>query len=67
MIQVFQMRLRRFFKAEEGAITVDWVVLTAGIVGLCLIAYSVMERETVSLANAAGTAVGARSAELPSK
>ena len=29
-------RLRRFVRAEEGAATVDWVVGTAGAVGLTL-------------------------------
>ena len=28
------MLLKRFLAAEEGAITVDWVVLTAAVVGL---------------------------------
>lgn len=26
--------IQRFRKTEDGAVTVDWVVLTAGIVGL---------------------------------
>jgi Flp pilus assembly pilin Flp len=30
--------LKRFLKDERGAVTVDWVVLTAGIVVLGLIA-----------------------------
>ena len=29
--------LKRFHKDEDGAVTVDWVVLTAAIVGLGLI------------------------------
>ena len=29
-----QARLARFFGDEEGAVTVDWVVLTAAVVGL---------------------------------
>ncbi len=28
------MQLWRFLHAEEGAVTVDWVVLTAAVVGL---------------------------------
>ena len=27
-------RLARFFEKEDGAVTVDWVVLTAAVVGL---------------------------------
>lgn len=26
--------LKRFFDADDGAVTVDWVVLTAAVVGL---------------------------------
>ncbi len=28
-------RIVAFLKDEAGAVTVDWVVLTAGVVGLC--------------------------------
>lgn len=56
-----------FFRSEDGAITVDWVVLTAGMIGLCLIAYTVLEKESVALAQATGTAVGDRQTELPAK
>ena len=28
--------ITKFAKSEDGAITVDWVVLTAGIVGLAI-------------------------------
>jgi Flp pilus assembly pilin Flp len=30
-------RLARFVRAEDGAVTVDWVVLTAAVVGLGLL------------------------------
>jgi Flp pilus assembly pilin Flp len=30
------MQAKRFLRAEDGAVTVDWVVLTAAIVGLGL-------------------------------
>ena len=30
-------KLFRFWRAEDGAVTVDWVVLTAAIVGLGLV------------------------------
>ena len=29
-------RVRRYLGSEDGAITVDWVVITAGIVGLTI-------------------------------
>jgi hypothetical protein len=34
--------LQRFFKSESGAITADWVVITASVVGLGLAAYAVV-------------------------
>ncbi|WP_179378999.1 hypothetical protein [Jannaschia marina] len=36
------MSLRRFLAAETGAVTVDWVVLTAAMVGLALAVSSVV-------------------------
>lgn len=48
---------RRFFRKEEGAVTVDWVVLTAGIIGLCLFAYWQIETSTKGLATATATAI----------
>ncbi|KIN60274.1 hypothetical protein Z945_1242 [Sulfitobacter noctilucae] len=29
-------KIKNFFSAEEGAVTVDWVVLTAAVVGLAV-------------------------------
>lgn len=60
-----EVKLPRFLSSEDGAVTVDWVVLTAGMIGLCLIAYSILEKESLTLARAAGTAVGERVTELP--
>lgn len=31
---------KRFFKDESGAVTVDWVVLTAAVVGLAAVAFN---------------------------
>ena len=36
------MILKEFGRDQEGAVTVDWVVLTAGIVGLGLVVISAM-------------------------
>lgn len=45
--------MRKHFKAfkddEDGAVTVDWVILTAGIVGFCIAAYTVVENSTLGL------------------
>ena len=34
---------KNFSKDESGAVTVDWVVLTAAVVGLAVAAYSSIE------------------------
>jgi Flp pilus assembly pilin Flp len=33
-------RIRNFIEHEDGAVTVDWVVLTAAIVGICASVYA---------------------------
>ena len=35
--------IKNFRKDEAGAVTVDWVVLTAAVVGLAVAAYSSIE------------------------
>jgi Flp pilus assembly pilin Flp len=35
--------IKNFRKDETGAVTVDWVVLTAAVVGLAVAAYSAIE------------------------
>ena len=51
----------KFFKqvcrAEDGAVTVEWVVLTAAIVGLAFLSYSVIEDSNDSVLTASGEAV----------
>lgn len=42
--------IKNFRKDEDGAVTVDWVVLTAAVVGLGVAAYSAIESETTELA-----------------
>ncbi|TCK99428.1 hypothetical protein BXY66_3932 [Shimia isoporae] len=43
---------KNFRKEETGAVTVDWVVLTAAVVGLAVAAYSAIETQTANLAGA---------------
>ena len=43
--------IKNFRKDENGAVTVDWVVLTAAVVGLGVAAYSAIEGETTTLAS----------------
>ncbi|MFD1342411.1 Flp family type IVb pilin [Litorisediminicola beolgyonensis] len=51
--------LKTFRKDEDGAVTVDWVVLTAAVVGLAIAAYSTIETSSKGLIQAAGNAVSA--------
>ena len=51
--------LNTFRKDEDGAVTVDWVVLTAAVVGLAIAAYSTIETNASTLITAAGGAVAA--------
>ncbi|MGJ8544587.1 MAG: hypothetical protein ACSHWZ_04020 [Sulfitobacter sp.] len=43
--------IKNFRKDENGAVTVDWVVLTAAVVGLAVAAYTAIETEAGALAN----------------
>ena len=47
--------LNKFRKDEDGAVTVDWVVLTAAVVGLAIAAYGTIETQTNLLAADAST------------
>jgi Flp pilus assembly pilin Flp len=47
-----------FLKDEAGAVTVDWVVLTAAIVGLGLVVFSFIRPAVSSLAQGIGTELG---------
>lgn len=47
--------LKRFAKDEDGAVTVDWVVLTAAIVGLGLIVITAVRPGVENLAGNIGT------------
>ncbi|WP_375687199.1 Flp family type IVb pilin [Pseudooceanicola sp. LIPI14-2-Ac024] len=41
--------IKNFRKDEDGAVTVDWVVLTAAVVGLCAAAYSSIQSGATDL------------------
>jgi Flp pilus assembly pilin Flp len=51
--------IKNFRKDEDGAVTIDWVVLTAAIVALAIAAMAAIEGNTQALINTAGAAVGA--------
>jgi Flp pilus assembly pilin Flp len=39
-MKLLKLNLKNFFNDESGAVTVDWVVLTAAIVGLGMVVMS---------------------------
>lgn len=49
--------IKNFRKDENGAVTVDWVVLTAAVVGLAVAAYSGIQTQTATLAGNIDTAL----------
>ena len=49
--------IKNFRNDESGAVTVDWVVLTAAVVGMAIAAYSAIETNADTLITAAGGAV----------
>ncbi|MFN4156324.1 MAG: hypothetical protein ACK4HF_16885 [Paracoccaceae bacterium] len=48
--QAKHRRLNLFWNDESGAVTVDWVVLTAGVVGLVLSVFTVFTPEVFDVA-----------------
>ncbi len=52
--------LKNFRKDEAGAVTVDWVVLTAAVVGLAVAAYSSIETGATGLTTSTATYMGAQ-------
>ena len=49
---------KNFGKDDSGAVTVDWVVLTAAIVALTVAVFGTIQSHTNSLATTAGSAIG---------
>ncbi len=52
--------IAKFVKSEEGAITVDWVVLTAGIAFLGLAVIFLIGSTTTEQSTSIGTFIGDR-------
>ena len=50
--------VKKFNAEEEGAVTVDWVVLTAAIVGLGAVAYPLVSDGVSTKATAIKTSLG---------
>lgn len=51
---------KRFMRAESGAVTVDWVVLVAGVVMLGATAFVAVKTGAMALADETSTYVAAR-------
>ncbi|MGR3501703.1 Flp family type IVb pilin [Pseudaestuariivita sp.] len=54
-----------FFRDENGAVTVDWVVLTAAVVGLAIAAYGSMEKATRVLAQSTAETISGQNSGDP--
>ena len=52
--------IKKYLAPEDGAVTVDWVVLTAGIVTVIVLSYNSMRGNTVDLANDIGSYMATR-------
>ncbi|MGJ5619335.1 Flp family type IVb pilin [Sulfitobacter sp. MF3-043] len=57
--------IANFRKDEDGAVTVDWVVLTAAVVGLAVAAYTSIETGTTALTGTTSTFISAQDPNLP--
>ena len=55
--------IKNFRNDEDGAVTVDWVVLTAAVVGLAIAAFTAIESSTGTLIGEASTAMDGQDAE----
>ena len=50
--------IKNFRKDEDGAVTVDWVVLTAAVIALAGVAYSQIRANTETLAENISDQIG---------
>ncbi len=49
--------IKHFRKDEDGAVTVDWVVLTAAVVALAVVAYQSIGQKTADLSETTATKI----------
>lgn len=56
-------RLKKFVEDEDGAVTVDWVVLTAAVVGLASAAILSIQGGTESVGSSVGGNLSERTVE----
>ena len=48
-------QIKSFLKSEDGAVTVDWVVLTAAVVSLAVVAIFAIQGSTDDVGDGVGT------------
>ena len=57
--------IKQFIQSEDGAVTVDWVVLTAAIIGLGLVVLTLIAAGTTNVSSGVGASLSsATPAEL---
>lgn len=56
------LKLKKFAKDDDGAVTVDWVVLTAAIVGVAIAMTSIIRSGVITAATEISNAL---TAQLP--
>lgn len=57
--------IRLFHQQETGAVTVDWVVLTAAIVGLAIGAFAALEMQSARLVGETAELMGEQVGRTP--
>ncbi|MCE8440683.1 Flp family type IVb pilin [Rhodovulum sulfidophilum] len=53
------LRLRRFLNDTSGAVTVDWIVLTAAIIGTCIAIFASIQSGAVGMGDSVRAALDA--------
>ena len=62
-VQLFSLT-KRYFKCEDAAVTVDWVVLTAGVAGLGVLLIGVLLSTEANVAQSASDHIETSVGEL---
>ncbi len=57
--------IAKFFESEDGAVTVDWVVLTAAIVGMGVAVVTTVSRGALDHSTGVGAALEQRELGVP--
>ena len=52
--------IKNFHNDESGAVTVDWVVLTAAVVGLAVAAFSTIKTNTETVSDSIASTIGSQ-------